>query len=341
MSSQERNQGSTRTSSSSSSASGALPKPLVVVIVGASSGIGHATAVAFAKRGAKLALAARSADTLSHVVTECLSEGGSALGIPTDVTDAEAVQKLANRAVSHFGRIDVWVNAAGVGAVGRFDGMPLEANRRVIESNLLGHMHGAHVAMQHFREAERGLLVNLNSMGGWVGTPFEAAYSASKFGVRGLSESLRAEVADLPNVHICDVAPTRVDTPGLVNGANYTGHRLRSVMPMLDPRRVAQAIVALAYSSNPKPVTWLGASALPSRVANAVSPSLYGRARRWFGERSMGQSMPMSDGNLYEPSADASIDGGIRTARAEAATAAIVLGTVGLALGWFIGRRSR
>ena len=104
--------------------------------------------------------------------------------------------------------------------------------------------------------------------------------------------------------------------PGLANGANYTGHRLRSVMPMLDPRRVAQAIVALAYSSNPKPVTWLGASALPSRVANAVSPSLYGRARRWFGERSMGQSMPMSDGNLYEPSADASIDGGIRTARA-------------------------
>ena len=97
MSSQERNQGSTRTSSSSSSASGAQPKPLVVVIVGASSGIGHATAVAFAKRGAKLALAARSADTLSHVVTECLSEGGSALGIPTDVTDADAVQKLANR----------------------------------------------------------------------------------------------------------------------------------------------------------------------------------------------------------------------------------------------------
>ncbi|MBF5004823.1 SDR family oxidoreductase [Diaphorobacter caeni] len=345
MSTQARRDDASRKSSSSSAAQKEKQqqRPLVVVIVGASSGIGHATAVEFAKRGAKLALAARSADTLSHVVTECLAAGGSALGIPTDVTDAEAVQKLANRAVSHFGRIDVWVNAAGVGAVGRFDGVPLEANRRVIESNLLGHMHGAHVAMQHFRETERGLLVNLNSMGGWVGTPFEAAYSASKFGVRGLSESLRAEVADLPNVHVCDVAPTRVDTPGLANGANYTGHRLRSVMPMLDPRRVGQAIVALAYSAHPKPVTWLGAAALPSRVAHAVSPTLFGRARRWFGERNLehGQPAPLSDGNLYEPSADAVIDGGIRSARAEAATAAIVLGTVGLALGWWIGSRSR
>lgn len=342
MSSQARNQGFRR-ASSSSSADATPQQPLVVVIAGASSGIGYATSIAFAKRGAKLVLAARSADTLSRVVTECLATGGLALGIPTDVTDSEAVQKLAHRAVSHFGRIDVWVNAAGVGAVGRFDGMPLEANRRVIESNLLGHMHGAHVAMQHFRETERGLLVNLNSMGGWVGTPFEAAYSASKFGVRGLSESLRAEVADLPNVHVCDVAPTRVDTPGLANGANYTGHRLRSVMPVLDPRRVAHAIVALAYSPHPRPITWLGAAALPSRVANAVSPTLFGRARHWLGERGRkhGQSAPMSDGNLYEPSADAAIDGGIRTARAEAATAAIVLGTVGLALGWWIGRRSR
>ncbi|QNP47538.1 SDR family oxidoreductase [Diaphorobacter aerolatus] len=330
-------------SQTASSAAGARNRPLVVVISGASSGIGHATAVAFAARGARLVLAARSADTLSHVVTECLAAGGSALGIPTDVTDAEAVQKLANRAVSHFGRIDVWVNAAGVGAVGRFDGVPLEANRRVIESNLMGHLHGAHVAMQHFRETGRGLLVNLNSMGGWVGAPFEAAYSASKFGVRGLSESLRAEVADLPNVHICDVASTRVDTPGLAHGANYTGHRLRSVMPVLDPRRVAQAIVALAHSSNPRPVTWLGAAALPSRVANAVTPTLFGRARRWLGARTLnhGQSAPLSDGNLYEPSGDAAIDGGIRSARAEAATAAVVLGTIGLALGWWVGRRSR
>ena len=161
--------------------------------------------------------------------------------------------------------------------------------------------------------------------------------------MRGLSESLRAEVADLPNVHICDVAPTVVDTPGLAHGANYTGRRLRMPLPMLDPRRVAQAIVALAYSPHPKPVTWIGAGALPSRVAHAVSPTLFGRAMHWLGARNLRHSdpAPVSDGNLYEPSTATSIDGGVRTARAEAATAAIVLGSVGLALGWWLGRRTK
>ncbi len=316
-------------------------RSLVVVIVGASSGIGHATAVAFARRGAKLVLAARSAETLAPVVTECLAEGGSALGIPTDVTDSDAVQKLAQRAVSHYGRIDVWVNAAGVSAVGRFDGVPLSASRRVIESNLMGHLYGAHAAIQHFRETGRGLLVNLNSMSGWVGAPFSAANSASKFGQRGLSESLRAEVADLPHVHVCDVAPTVVDTPGLANGANYTGRRLRVPLPMLDPRRVAHAIVGLAYSPNPRAVTWLGAGALPSRVAHAVSPTLFGKVMHWLGARNLRHSepAPVSDGNLYAPSTEAAIDGGVRDARNEAVVAAIMMGSVGLALGWWLGRR--
>ena len=345
MSFQDRRQGSTRTSSSSSSTttstSEAMQKPLVVVIVGASSGIGHATAVAFAQRGAKLALAARSADTLSPVVTECLAEGGSALGIPTDVTDAEAVQKLASRAVSHFGRIDVWVNAAGVGAVGRFDGMPLEANRRVIESNLLGHMHGAHVAMQHFREAERGLLVNLNSMGGWVGTPFAAAYSASKFGVRGLSESLRAEVADLPLVHVCAVAPTVVDTPGLSHGANYTGRRLAAPLPMVDPHAVAQAIVELADNPEPRAVTWLGLGARPARLAHALAPQGTARALRWLGDLGLRRAAPaaLSEGNLFRPSLHTAIDGGHRRRLQGSAGLVALLGVAGLALGWWLGRR--
>ncbi|WP_353235426.1 SDR family oxidoreductase [Diaphorobacter ruginosibacter] len=344
MRSQARQQHSSRTSSSSpSSEAGTRRRPLVVVVVGASSGVGHATAVAFARRGARLVLAARNADTLAPVVTECIAAGSSALGIPTDVTDAQAVRKLADRAVSHYGGIDVWVNAAGVGALGRFDGVPLEASRRVIESNLMGHLHGAHAAIQHFRATGRGLLVNLNSMGGWVGTPFAAAYSASKFGVRGLSESLRAEVADLPHVHVCDVAPTLVDTPGLARGANYTGRRLRVPLPVLDPRRVAQAIVGLAYSAHPRAVTWLGAAALPGRVAHAVSPTFLGRCMNWFGVRSLrhGGPAPVSDGNLYAPSEAGSIDGGIRHARAQAATAAAVLGTVGLALGWWLGSRGR
>ena len=118
-----------------------MPRPIwdsVVVITGASSGIGRATALAFARRGATVVVAARREQPLHAVARECAEVGGRALVVPTDVRDERAVQRLAREAVEGFGGIDVWVNNAAVTLFARFDEAPPEDYRQVIETNLFG-----------------------------------------------------------------------------------------------------------------------------------------------------------------------------------------------------------
>eukprot|EP01030_Chromulinospumella_sphaerica_P004158 gene4158-4072_t len=180
----------------------------LVVITGASSGIGRAAAHAFASQGARLVLGARDIAALDAVVEECAARGATALAVRTDVTNSEQMRALAEQAAAFGdGRIDIWINNAGVGAVGSFEDTPLEAHEQVLQTDLLGYLRGAYVAWPYFKKQGRGTLINTLSLGSWVAQPYAAAYSASKYGLRGLSEALRGELIGYPDIHVCDIYP--------------------------------------------------------------------------------------------------------------------------------------
>jgi NAD(P)-dependent dehydrogenase (short-subunit alcohol dehydrogenase family) len=181
------------------------------------------------------------------------------------------------------------------------------------------------------------------SLGGFASTPFATAYSASKFGLRGFSEALRAELADEPDIHICDVYPTFLDTPGVAHGANYTGRRL-SVPPLVyDARRVARAVVRLAQ--NPRPSVTVGRIANLARVAHLLAPNTTARLLARLTARYLKQAprVEKSHGNLFRPPAIAGgVEGGWRSQRRIPAAAALTTAAVaGLALALVITRMRR
>jgi NAD(P)-dependent dehydrogenase (short-subunit alcohol dehydrogenase family) len=215
----------------------------VVVITGASSGLGRATAIAFAREGARLVLAARRREALEETARLCDAD---ALAVVSDVTVEEDVRRLAGAALERHGRIDVWINNAGVTLFALLEDGPMEEHRRVVETNLFGAMHAARAVVPIFRRQRRGTLINVGSVVSRVGQPFVPSYAISKFAVRGLTETLRLALADEPDVHVCSIEPYAIDTPHFESGANRIGHPAHAMAPVQSPEKIARAIVALA-----------------------------------------------------------------------------------------------
>lgn len=318
---------------------------LRVVITGASSGIGAATAIAFAEAGAHLVLGARGKAGLEDIVERCRAAGAEASVRTIDTTDAAAVAAFAREARDRLGGIDLWFSCVGVGVVGRYQDVPIEDHARVIDTNLVSHMNDAHAVLPIFLAQNRGTWVNMISVGGFLATPYAAAYSASKFGLRGFSEALRGELSKKPHIHVCDVYPTFVDTPGVDHAANYTGAKLSLPPGSLAPETVAKAIVRLARQ--PRNTTVVGAPAVALKLGQFAAPNLgaavlNGFMDVWSARADRGKK---TSGTLFDPPSRASgSDGGRRhpERRRKATLAASTTAAVGLAaVGAWLWRERR
>lgn len=256
-------------------------KRKTVVITGASSGVGRAAAEAFAKEGYNIVAVARGQQGINKVVAYCRSLNVLALGVSADMSISEDVAAVVEKALSINGKIDIWVNNAGVMASGKFEEIPLEIHHQVIKTNLFGYMHGAYNAIKIFKKQNEGILINNISIGGFMPAPYSAVYSASKYGIRGMMEGLQGEVSNRRDIHICNLYPQLQNSTGNLHSAKYSGFDMQIPFIASDPRDTASAMVALA--KHPKKDTFpdLRAAAItntyrlfPKLVINSASAAV-------------------------------------------------------------------
>lgn len=274
----------------------------VIVVTGASAGIGRATAVAFARPGARIALLARGEQGLEGTRREVEAAGAEALVIKTDVAIEQQVETAARTVEREWGRIDIWVNNAMATIFGPIASLSGSEVKRATEVTYLGAVYGTMAALRSMRARDSGVIVQVGSALAYRAIPLQAPYCAAKHALRGFTDSLRCELLhDRSQIVVTMVHLSAFNTPQFDWAVNHVGKRPMPVPPIFQPELAAQAIVwAARHSRREVCVGWPAVKAI---WGNKLAPWYADRMLAKLGYKGQITPEPLpadSCGNLYE-----------------------------------------
>jgi NADP-dependent 3-hydroxy acid dehydrogenase YdfG len=278
---------------------------LVVAVTGASAGLGRAIAHAYAKRGAKIGLIARNPEALEAAKEECERLGGRAICLPTDVADADAVERAADAIEEAFGPIDVWVNDAMVSVFSPVKEMTAADYKRVTDVLYLGFVHGTLAALKRMLQRDRGTMIQIGSALSYRSIPLQSAYCACKHAINGFTDSLRCELYhDKSNVKITAVQMPAMNTTQFDWVKNRMPDETQPVPPIFEPEVAAEVVYAAGVAKNPRREYWVGSPTVMAIVGQKFIPGLldkYLGRTGYDSQQIKGQPQaPDAPNNLYQ-----------------------------------------
>jgi short-subunit dehydrogenase len=274
-----------------------------VVITGASAGAGRAAAIEFARESAQIGLLARGRAGLEAAKNEVERLGGSALVLPVDVADAEAVESAAMEIEQRLGPIDVWVNNAMASVFSPVKQMTAEEFKRVTEVTYLGYVYGTLAALRRMLPRNRGIIIQIGSALAYRGIPLQSAYCAAKHAVQGFVDSLRCELLhDHSGVRLTMIQMPALNTPQFGWVKSRLSRKARPIPPIFQPEVAARAIVWASHNSRRE--MFVGMPTVEAIIGNRIAPNLldhYLARNGYDGQQYDGAEIKHRPNNLFEP----------------------------------------